>query len=286
MAEACVDVATNEVVETSVDSEEIIWKQMPVEGCERYEVSSNGLIRCSYSGTLFKTNSIRGGYKSWKASNMKTYKVHQLVARAFIQRDEGLDVVNHIDGNKLNNCVKNLEWTNRSGNVRHAINVGLQQLTTRAVYQCDLDGNIIMKHDTIRGAGTATGVGSASIAKCCKETRNTAGGFQWRFVDDNPNERPIENVEDFIPVENFPNYLLNEDGEIYSIPYKKYIKQQTTNDGYKSVTLNNKGKRQFYLVHRLLALHFIPNDDPENKKLVHHIDKDITNNHISNLRWV
>ena len=56
-----------------------------------------------------------------------TYKVHRLVALAFIPIEPGKDEVNHIDGNKLNNCVYNLEWSDRTDNMRHAVTNNLHK---------------------------------------------------------------------------------------------------------------------------------------------------------------
>ena len=114
--------------------------------------------------------------------------------KAFIpNNDPTKQIVNHIDGNKLNNHVSNLEWVSLLQNNKHAIDSGLTKITRRRVYQCDLDGNIIKIHDTIRGAGKDTNVDSGAIAKVCKGTRNKAGGFKWRFVDQNPNENRSQN---------------------------------------------------------------------------------------------
>ena len=55
-------------------------------------------------------------------------RVHRLVACAFLDRVDGMNEVNHKDGNKLNNCVDNLEWTDRVGNMRHAIRTGLSPI--------------------------------------------------------------------------------------------------------------------------------------------------------------
>ncbi len=58
-------------------------------------------------------------------SSRRTYQLHRLVAEAFIPNPNNLPQVNHIDGNKDNNCVSNLEWCDQSYNFRHAYAMGL-----------------------------------------------------------------------------------------------------------------------------------------------------------------
>ena len=58
-------------------------------------------------------------------SKKHTFKIHRLVAEQFIPNPDNLPQVNHIDGNKLNNCVDNLEWCNQSHNIQHAMALGL-----------------------------------------------------------------------------------------------------------------------------------------------------------------
>ena len=267
-------------------NKEIEWKKLPVEGIDDYFVSEDGQIYTKKTNKIMACSSFRGGYKSFCINQNKTsYKVHQMVAKAFIpNNDPTKQIVNHIDGNKLNNHVSNLEWVSLLQNNKHAIDSGLTKITRRRVYQCDLDGNIIKIHDTIRGAGKDTNVDSGAIAKVCKGTRNKAGGFKWRFVDQNPNENDID-LSDFIQVVDFPNYLINKNGDVYSKPYKKLLKQQKNNDGYMGIQITNKGNRRSYLVHRLVAIHFIDKRINDGNK-INHKDGDKTNNHVENLEWV
>jgi len=83
----------------------------------------------------------------------------------------------------------------------------------------------------------------------------------------------------FSPVSGFKNYIINDNGIIYS--QRGEMKQQIIKDGYKQIGLSN-GKQKFLLVHRLVYQHFGKNWKPELS--VDHIDGDVNNNHISNLR--
>ena len=62
----------------------------------------------------------------WENGKGKKYLLHRLLAQAFIPNPEGKPCVNHKDGNKHNNALRNLEWVTRSENQRHAYETGLQ----------------------------------------------------------------------------------------------------------------------------------------------------------------
>lgn len=97
------------------------WKI--INGYSNYEISSCGRIR-NIKGNIRKQQTHYKGYKiiSLRGDNgkRKTLKVHRLVAEAFIKNNENYDQVNHIDTNKTNNNVENLEWCNNSQNQKHA----------------------------------------------------------------------------------------------------------------------------------------------------------------------
>lgn len=78
-------------------------------------------------------------------------------------------------------------------------------------------------------------------------------------------------------------YAATEEGQIWSYISNKFLTPQRKNDGYWRIALTKNGEKKYFLLHRLLALTFIPN--PENKLTVDHIDRNKDNNNINNLRW-
>lgn len=106
-----------------------IWKD--IEGYNgKYQVSSCGRIRNIKEIMSLTAN--RGGYlklKLYDKGKIKYESVHRLVAKMFIPNPYNLPQVNHIDGNKKNNNIDNLEWIDMKGNNIHAIKTGLNKTT-------------------------------------------------------------------------------------------------------------------------------------------------------------
>ena len=110
---------------------EEIWK--PVACNKNYEVSNFGNIR-NLKGHLLSQRDNGHGYKNvmlYGTPKRKVYYVHRLVAEAFIENPENKSEVNHLDGNKGNNIISNLEWCTRLENKMHALHSGLIKTTDK-----------------------------------------------------------------------------------------------------------------------------------------------------------
>lgn len=158
-----------------------IWKD--VKGFEGlYQVSNIGNVRRK-KHLLFKTLRNYYGVKLCK-NNIKCFKyIHRLVAEAFIPNPDNKPQVNHIDGNKLNNNVNNLEWVTISENGKHAYKIGLEKPTRISpVLQYDLKGNFIKEYVSIKEAKKENKKCS-KISACCQGKRKTAGGYVWKYKE-------------------------------------------------------------------------------------------------------
>lgn len=121
-----------------------IWK--PVSQIIGYEVSNFGRVRSlprkvknrsgyrTVNGQIIKQLPAFDGYLGVQLRNSckKTcFLVHRLVAIHFIDNQKNLPIINHIDGDKKNNKIENLEWTDKSGNAYHAISMGRWNMKKR-----------------------------------------------------------------------------------------------------------------------------------------------------------
>lgn len=167
------------------------WK--PIDGYEgRYEVSNTGkVISLNYGGTKGKVKELapqdngRGylavGLRDAKGRN--SHYVHRLVAQAFIPNPQNFLEVNHLDEDKSNNQVSNLEWCNRKHNVNYG-SATYQRASkmSKAVEAVDpISGKIIHYFISTREAHR-NGFNASHVSDCCRGLSKTHRGLTWRYA--------------------------------------------------------------------------------------------------------
>lgn len=182
-----------------------MWKWIP--GYEEiYMANEQGKIYTCYHKRLLTPYVGSDGYlrvNLSKKGKVKITMVHRIVAELFIPNPNNLPIVNHIDGNKSNPDISNLEWVTFSDNSYHAFAHGLAKIsdkckkavsqiaakngaktTSKSVDRLDLSGNYIDSFKSIREAERVTGINRANIGEVCRGKRKTAHGYKWRYTGD------------------------------------------------------------------------------------------------------
>lgn len=123
-----------------------------------------------------------------KYHNMKSVKVHRLVARAFISNPDNYQQVNHKNENKLDNKDSNLEWCDSKYNVNYGSGhlrscLSRRACCTKIILQCDLNGNLIREFYSLSEASRVLGISLGSISDCLKGRTRKSRGFIFRYKD-------------------------------------------------------------------------------------------------------
>lgn len=173
-----------------------IWKQ--INGYENYMVSNLGNIISITKVSIKRNSKIKGivfkkiktstniyGYLSvclYKNGTSKSYKVHRLVAEAFIPNHKNLPQVNHKDENKANNKVTNLEWCDSSYNNNYGTrNEKVKKKISVEIACYDLNGNFVKKYKSIQET-KKDGFQPSKVCQVCKQSygRKTHKGFIFK----------------------------------------------------------------------------------------------------------
>lgn len=176
-----------------------------------YQVSNQGRIFSLRNNKILKPKKTRTGYYrvSLSAKGIrKDYLVHRLVANAFIPNPEKKLTVNHINENKHDNCIENLEWATQSEQNIHGTRIArviastdykgrninyelvaakhdyhqINRKQMKPVLQYDKHGIFIARHDGVAAASRSIGINAGHICCCLKGRRNSCGGYQWKYA--------------------------------------------------------------------------------------------------------
>lgn len=158
-----------------------------------YEISNEGNIRSNNYNKTYKVRNMKPYGKIYLIVTLykkhkKYYKyIHRLVAETFIKNEKNYPIVNHINGNKKDNKVTNLEWCTSKYNIQEAFKLGLSENKrglgngrSLEVNQYTIDNIFIKKWESMRLAETTLNI--RHINECCKNKRRTAGGYIWRLA--------------------------------------------------------------------------------------------------------
>ena len=155
-----------------------------IEGFENYEVSNLGKVRNIKSGKVLKPQLNRNGYLMhllYENNKQKHLYLHRIIAIAFIDNPEEKPCVNHIDENKLNNDLSNLEWcTVKENNIHGTRTKRVAEKCFKKVIQLDLNDNVLNEFESMTQAEQETGASVSHISSCCNGKSKSAGGFKWR----------------------------------------------------------------------------------------------------------
>ena len=176
------------------------WRKIP--GYETYEVSNTGKVRTNnwMNHGVQKEMSPSIWNKSYqvnlfKDGKQKCMRVHRLVAMAFIPNPENKPEINHIDGNRLNNIVSNLEWCTRAENLAHEHRTNLGDNAKEGLRKCSIakrkaviayfkDGTT-KEYESIQEAGRQLGIDPSKICACAKRrVYKQTHGIVFRYKEE------------------------------------------------------------------------------------------------------
>ena len=157
----------------------------------KYDITKEGIIINKQSGKQSKGYIDNTGYRVFTCRYKNkhfTCSIHRLLAIKYIPNPNNYPIINHIDGNKSNNSLDNLEWCSYSHNTKEAVRLGLTNNNNnhrpyKKVIQINKDTKEIIKiYNSIIEASKELKIDDSSITNCCKGRYKTSGGYIWKYA--------------------------------------------------------------------------------------------------------
>lgn len=165
----------------TIDLDGETWKPY-----SNYLISNYGRVRHAIKNNLLKPSLICGYYKVRLSQNglVEDCMIHKLVWKLFsnIDMSDKNSVIDHIDGNKLNNHINNLRKISLSENVNAALYETKTNSSAKRVGQYDLQENFIKEFPSAAAAARELGLDSSTITKVCRGQNKTHGGFKFKYI--------------------------------------------------------------------------------------------------------
>ena len=260
-----------------------------------YLISNLGNIK------IKKTNKIKSQYKQsngymyvslYTNNKQKCFTVHNLVFCNFANQLERYDVIDHIDGNKLNNNISNLCASSFTNNTKNAYNKNINMNNRlKTVYKYDINMNLYQTYKSIADCRRDNNFKYSSQIINLSKSKKLYDNFYYLIEQNNISQTNLNNQlntdEEFKTIDIFfgnkhSNYSISNYGKILHHKRNKIMKNQQNDTDYnKIILIDDNGKSHKYYIHRLVAYFFMSKYDKN--MVINHLDKNKLNNYYKNL---
>ena len=244
-----------------------------IKGYERlYQISNYGTIKSvdkvvknnngyrTIKGKILKPQIDKKGYYRiglTKDHKQKFYLVHRLVAETFIPNIYNEPIINHKNGNKLDNHISNLEWCTIQYNNQYGTCAKRRSKNNKiSINQYDKSNNFIKKWESAIDIQNEIGINQGSVIACCRNKLKTAGGYVWKYAELNIKQTSRKRLTQRI---NELTDELNKEKE------KNKLKQELLNDFKRSYIHKDKIKEKIKYYEELIKT------NPKDEEILRHI---------------